>query len=166
MTMLQRLRDEQANYPPGSELQKLLCWAELHIADQFDRIDELESDLKRVESELEQRITALKQIQLLLSATGDYILTENFSAPVDSFAKDYAPWRNILAINGFNQNGEPAKNANRKRHDGLQNIQGRHTRSHPMRVLHHAIPCASLRRDYLQRRSLHLSRGIGLIGAQ
>ena len=114
MTMIERLREEQAKHEPGSELQKLLCWAELHIADQFDRISELEDEYAEVQNELLQRVRALNEVRGLLAATSDYILKENFSLPCDTFAKDFAPWRNVMAANGMNQDGTATKTRKRK----------------------------------------------------
>ena len=114
MTMMDRLREEQAKHEPGSELQKLLCWAELHIADQFDRISELEDEAASMSQELQQRVRALNEVRGLLMATGDYILKENFSVPCDTFARDFAPWRNIMAANGMNQDGTPVKSRKKK----------------------------------------------------
>lgn len=114
MTMIERLRLEQANHEPGSELQKLLCWAELHIADQFDRICELEDELKAMTPDIEQRTRALNEVRGLLMAMSDYILKENFSLPIDTFAKDFAPWRNIMAAYGMKQDGSPIKGRKKK----------------------------------------------------
>lgn len=113
-TMLQRLRQEQAKHAPGSELQKLLCWAELHIGDQFDRICELEDELKAMTPDLEQRVRALNEVRGLMMATSDYILKENFSFPMETFARDFAPWRNVMAANGMNQDGTPVKSRKKK----------------------------------------------------
>ena len=108
-TMLQRLREEQAKHEPGSELQKLLCWAELHIADQFERICELEEEVEADCKDLDQRVRALNEVRGLMMAMSDYILEENFSMPMDTFARDFAPWRNVMAANGMNQDGTPVK---------------------------------------------------------
>ena len=116
-TMLQRLRQEQAKHAPGSELQKLLCWAELHIGDQFDRICELEDELKAMAPDIEQRVRALNEVRGLMMAMSDYILKENFSLPMETFARDFAPWRNVMAANGMNQDGSPVKSQKRKRHN-------------------------------------------------
>ena len=72
-TLLQRLRDEQAKHAPGSELQKLLCWAELHIGDLFDRISELEEDLASVSKELDVRNRAMDEVSVLLSAASEFV---------------------------------------------------------------------------------------------
>ena len=108
-TMLQRLRQEQAKHAPGSELQKLLCWAELHIGDQFDRICELEDELKAMTPDLEQRVRALNEVRGLMMAMSDYILKENFSLPMDTFARDFAPWRNVMAAHGVEPYAKPKR---------------------------------------------------------
>lgn len=45
MTAITRLREEIARHPSGSNVACLLSWAEQHIADQFDIIDELQQAL-------------------------------------------------------------------------------------------------------------------------
>jgi septation ring formation regulator EzrA len=100
MSMLQILRAEQAKHKAGSDLQKLLCWAELHIADQFDRIHELEEELQAVSKDNERRCTALSQSRAALEALGRYILAENFDLPLDTFMRDLAPFKNVMAAHG------------------------------------------------------------------
>lgn len=46
MTAITRLREEIARHPSGSNVARLLSWAELTIADQFDVIDELQQELQ------------------------------------------------------------------------------------------------------------------------
>lgn len=114
-TMLQRLRDEQAKHAPGSELQKLLCWAELHIGEQFDRISELEEDLASVSKELDVRTSAMQEVSRHLSAAAEFVRPESYRFPSDIFAKDLAPWRNVLAANGLRPDGSPAKQRREKK---------------------------------------------------
>ena len=114
-TLLQRLRDEQAKHAPGSELQKLLCWAELHIGDQFDRISELEEVLASVSKELDVRTRAMDEVSALMSAASEFVRPESYRFPSDIFAKDCAPWRNILAANGLRPDGSPAKQRREKK---------------------------------------------------
>ena len=111
MTMMTMLRDEQKKHKAGSDLQKLLCWAELHIADQFDRIVELEDEIALLQKDNERRCHALNQVRGLLVATGDYILSENFDLPVDTFARDFAPFKNAMAAHGV----EPYANPKRRK---------------------------------------------------
>ena len=54
-------------------------------------------------------------------AMSDYILKENFDLPMDTFAKDFAPWRNIMAAHGVEPYAKP--NGPGKRHNAL--AQGR-----------------------------------------
>ena len=48
-------------------------------------------------------------------AMSDYILKENFDLPMDTFAKDFAPWRNIMAAHGVEPYAKP--NGPGKRHN-------------------------------------------------
>ena len=114
-TLLQRLRDEQAKHAPGSELQKLLCWAELHIGDQFDRISELEEDLASVSKELDVRISAMQEISKHLSAASEFARPEDYRFQDGVFSRDYSSWRNILAANGLRPDGSPAKQRREKK---------------------------------------------------
>lgn len=112
--MLQRLRDEQAKHEAGSELQKLLCWAEVHIADITERLLELEDEISEANEKIKQRATAMNEVRGLLEASVEYLRKEDFSFSPAEFAKDYAPWRNIMAAYGFNQDGTPSKQRKKK----------------------------------------------------
>lgn len=114
MTMIERLRLEQANQEPGSELQKLLCWAELHIADQFDRICELEDEEERLSVENESLRTAMRRFSELFEDAGKLLDSAAFEFSPDTFAKDLAPWRNIMAAYGMKQDGSPIKGRKKK----------------------------------------------------
>ena len=109
MTALKMLRDELNKHPASSDLYKLIAWAELHIGDQFDRICELEEEIKELAADNERRCHALNQVRALLNGTSKYILDENFDMPVETFARDLAPWRNIMAANGMKPDGSEIK---------------------------------------------------------
>ena len=114
MTMMERLREEQAKHEPGSDLQKLLCWAELHIGDQFDRICELEGEEERLTDENENLRTAMRCFSELFVEAGKFLDRASFEFSTDTFAKDLAPWRNIMAANGMKQDGTAIKTRKRK----------------------------------------------------
>ena len=42
-------------------------------------------------------------------AMSDYILKENFDLPMDTFAKDFAPWRNVMAAHGVEPYAKPRR---------------------------------------------------------
>ena len=50
MSALHALRLAAAEQPDG-DLKRLLTWAELHIGDQYERICELEDELKQADTE-------------------------------------------------------------------------------------------------------------------
>ena len=56
MTALHALRLAAAEQPDG-DLKRLLTWAELHIGDQYERICELEDDLKQADTENQRRVS-------------------------------------------------------------------------------------------------------------
>ena len=108
MTALHALRLAAAEQPEGA-LKSLLNWAELHIGDQFERICELEDELKRADAENQRRAHALNAIRAALGELGEVILKENFSWPSDVFAKDLSSWRNALAAYGYKPDGTVKK---------------------------------------------------------
>ena len=42
-------------------------------------------------------------------ATCDYILKENFDMSMETFAKDFAPWRNVMAAHGVEPYAKPRR---------------------------------------------------------
>lgn len=67
MTALHALRLAAAEQPDG-DLKRLLTWAELHIGDQYERICELEDELKQADTENQRRANALNAIREGLEA--------------------------------------------------------------------------------------------------
>ena len=114
MTMIGELREEQTRHEAGSKLQKLLCWAELHIADQFDAISELEDEAKRLIKENESLRVAMRCFSELLGEADKFLQRESFEFGADVFAKDFAPWRNIMAAHGMKQDGTPIARRKKK----------------------------------------------------
>ena len=108
MTALHALRLAAAEQPDG-DLKRLLTWAELHIGDQYERICELEDELKQADTENQRRANALNAVRAALGELGEVILKENFSWPSDTFAKDLSSWRNALAAYGYKPDGSVKK---------------------------------------------------------
>ncbi len=108
MTALHALRLAAVDQPEG-DLKRLLTWAEMHIGDQFERICELEDDLKQADTENQRRTHALNAIRAALGELGELILKENFSFPPDAFAKDLSSWRNVLDAYGYKPDGSVKK---------------------------------------------------------
>ena len=108
MTALHALRLAASEQPEGA-LKSLLNWAELHIGDQFERICELEDDLKQADAENQRRANALNAIRAALGELVELILKENFSFPPDLIAKDLSSWRNVLDVYGFKPDGSVKK---------------------------------------------------------
>lgn len=107
MTAITTLRNAIAKHPADSEVARLLSWAELTMGDLHDHIFELEEEVKLLREDKERRCKALNETRALMSAISDYILKENFDMPMDTFAKDYAPWRNIMAAHGVEPYAKP-----------------------------------------------------------
>lgn len=59
MSALHALRLAAAEQQDGGDLKRLLTWAELHIGDQYERICELEDELKQADTENQRRANAL-----------------------------------------------------------------------------------------------------------
>jgi len=112
--MITELRAEQKKHGAGSQLQKLLCWAELHIADQFSQITELEQELKQAEVENGQLRMALHLSSGALEVVHKFTKAKAFEIPPDTFARDFAPWTNIMAANGMKTDGAPIAKKGRK----------------------------------------------------
>ena len=108
MSALHALRLAAAEQQDG-DLKRLLTWAELHIGDQYERICELEDELKQADTENQRRANALNAIRAALGELGEVILKENFSWPSDALAKDLSSWRNALAAYGYKPDGTVKK---------------------------------------------------------
>ena len=108
MTALHALRLAAAEQPEG-DLKRLLTWAEMHIGDQYERICELEDELKQADTENQRRANALNAVRAALGELCDVILKENFSWPSDAFAKDLSSWRNVLDAYGYKPDGSVKK---------------------------------------------------------
>ena len=108
-TLLPKLREEAAKHEAGSDLQKILCWAELHIGDQFDRISELEGEEERLTKEVESLRTSMLCFSELLGEAGKYLQSSARQFDPIEFAKDLAPWRNLMAANGLKPDGTVPK---------------------------------------------------------
>ena len=113
MTALHALRLAAAEQPEGA-LKSLLNWAVLHIGDQFERICELEEDLKQADAENQRRAHTLNALRAALGELGELILKENFSFPPDAFAKDLSSWRNVLDAYGYKPDGSVKKPRQKK----------------------------------------------------
>lgn len=113
MTALHSLRLAAAEQPDG-DLKRLLTWAELHIGDQYERICELEEDLKQADTENQRRANALNAVRAALGELSEVILKENFSWPSDAFAKDLSSWRNALTAYGYKPDGAVKKAKQKK----------------------------------------------------
>ena len=109
MTAITTLRNEIVKHPADSEVARLLSWAELTMGDLHDRIFELEEEVKLLEADKVRRVTALNEVRGLMGAMGDYILKENFDLPASTFARDFAPWRNVMAHHGIEPYAKPKR---------------------------------------------------------
>lgn len=113
MSALHALRLAAAEQQDG-DLKRLLTWAELHIGDQYERICELEDELKQADTENQRRANALNAIRTALGELGEVILKENFGWPSDALAKDLSSWRNALAAYGYKPDGTIKKTKQKK----------------------------------------------------
>jgi hypothetical protein len=109
MTAISMLRNEAKKHKADSEIGRLLGWAEIHIGDQFDRICELEEEIALLEQDKTMRVTALTETRHTLGVVCNYILKENFDLPLETFARDFAPWQNVLNANGLKPDGTVPK---------------------------------------------------------
>lgn len=66
-------------------------------SDALERIQELEAECEALREDKVRRVMALNATRNILNAVSDMILKENFDMPLDTFAKDYAPFINVMA---------------------------------------------------------------------
>lgn len=69
-------------------------------ADALERIAMLEAENEALREDKRRRVMALNATRNIINALSDMILKENFDMPIDAFAKDYAPWINVMAHHG------------------------------------------------------------------
>lgn len=100
MTAVHSLRLAAQKFPSDSEERKLLNWAEMQVGDFLDRIAELEEENRQLIEDKRRRMKALDATRRVLDEVIKMILSENFEMPDDVFAKDLAPFRNVMAFHG------------------------------------------------------------------
>lgn len=64
----------------------------------LERIHELEAQLQSAVIDRDKYRLALKQINDALFIVGKYANTEAHEIEAEDFARDFAPWRNIMAL--------------------------------------------------------------------
>ena len=70
-------------------------------ADALEHIRALEAENELLRQDKLRRVVALNATRNILNAVSDMILKENFDMPIDTFARDYAPFRNVMAHHGM-----------------------------------------------------------------
>ena len=83
------LRDEAAN-PTYA----------LTMGDLHDRIFELEEEVELLEADKKRKALVLNVVQKNMEEMNSYVLKENFEFPASTFARDFAPFRNVMAHHG------------------------------------------------------------------
>ena len=109
MTALSDLRTEAARHPDGITAKRILTWAEIHIADQFDIICELEDDNKRLYAECAALRQALLSAEVNAAELAEQARAAAYRVTDDAFGKDYAPFQNMLAAHGLKPDGSVKK---------------------------------------------------------
>jgi hypothetical protein len=109
MTALTNLRDEIKKHPAGSDTARILAWADVELGERADCIFELEDEIKALRDDKLRRVTTLNNVRDTLIKMADYILKENFDLPCDTFAKDFAPFKNVMAHHGVEPYVKPKK---------------------------------------------------------
>ncbi len=66
-------------------------------ADALERIATLEAECAELLEDKRRRVIALNTTRNIINALSDMILKENFDVPIDTFARDYAPFINVMA---------------------------------------------------------------------
>ena len=109
MTVITEIREELTKHAATSNIARLLSWAELHTGDQFDRICELEEELKQSNAEADNLRMALHLATGGLDVIRGYMKSENVEIAHSVFAKDFAPWTNIMSAHGMKPDGTSKK---------------------------------------------------------
>ena len=103
------LREEAAKHPAGSETASILAWAEIELGDRAERIFELEDDQKRANECTSKYQLALKQLHEALGITAKYAGRESHELIADDFARDFAPYKNVMAYHGVEPYVKPKR---------------------------------------------------------
>ena len=114
MTAITTLRNEIVKHPADSDVVRLLSWAELTMGDLHDHIFELEEEAQRLTKENESLRTAMRCFSDLIEEANRFLQKKSFEFGADVFAKDFAPWRNVMAANGMKQDGAPIARRKKK----------------------------------------------------
>ena len=109
MTAITTLRNAIAKHPADSEVARLLSWAELTMGDLHDRIFELEEEVELLEADKKRKALVLNVVQKNMEEMNSYILKENFEFPASTFARDFAPFRNVMAHHGVEPYAKPKR---------------------------------------------------------
>lgn len=109
--MIDSLTAEAVLHPEGSRVRQLLQWAAVELPDRASRIEELEEDETSRLKECEQLREALCTIKAALAVVAEYSRAEAFSLGTQNttFARDFAPFINLMAHHGDPDYGKPGK---------------------------------------------------------
>lgn len=91
-----RMREIAASLPPGDEVAKILNWADVHIGDQFERIYELEEELKETAEAIDKMTEAFAQLRAVCAAAQNIARD---ASPVDlseQFGHDFVGHINLM----------------------------------------------------------------------
>lgn len=92
----------------GTDLGALLQWAVLHIADQDQELAEMRKEMETGQAERVMLANTIQAAQCKLKDIVDDLL---YGVPVNiELAKDYAPYKNIMAYHGVKPYAKKSRN--------------------------------------------------------
>lgn len=100
MDVIAEFEAEASRHPKGSKARKLLAWAAIELPDRAARIAELEEAETTLLKEGESLREALCTIKSALEVVGNHARVAAFRMDPDTFARDFAPFINIMVANG------------------------------------------------------------------
>ena len=77
--------------------------------DALERINDMETALVKAENDRDKYRLALIQIQEALGVVGKYAMLESTEIDAEIFARDFAPWINIMAHHGIEPYAKPKR---------------------------------------------------------
>ncbi len=88
--------------------RKEVCFG-LWQADALERISDLEADLAQAKADRDKYRLALNQLHEALFVAQRYAMLQGNEMSADVFARDFAPFRNVMAHHGVEPYAKPKK---------------------------------------------------------
>lgn len=77
--------------------------------DALERMRDLEADLAQAEADRDKYRLALNQLHEALGIAANYAMLQGHEMSADTFARDFAPFRNVMAYHGVEPYAKPKR---------------------------------------------------------